>query len=197
MPRGLNEDCKTLSQTRAAVLDELRSLSESQPPEAALPRAYALATHPDSFIRQSAVDLIASIHSPQSISMLAALLNDRSEYVAESAANGLAAIGGQPALRILADQLAGCDLERPHFLANAIASFGAGGVAVLSRCAKHASPNVRYYAARGLGSTGRPEVETLLLVLQKDQATTTFGGKVATGAKDGLRTLRRLQRADV
>ena len=196
MPRGLTDGRKTLSQMRAAILDELRALSELQPPETGLPRAYALATHPDSFIRQSAGEFIASIRSPQSIPLLASLLNDRSEYVAESAANGLAAIGGQPALRILADQLTGCDLERPHFLANAIASFGADGASVLSRCAKHASPNVRYYAARGLGSTGRPEVEALLLALQKDQATTSFGGKVATGAKEGLRTLKRLQRAD-
>jgi HEAT repeat protein len=136
------------------------------------------------------------LKSPQSVPVLAMALNDRSERVTAEAAHALANIGTPEALEALRCAFVEDVVERPNYLANAIALFGKDGFAVLARCAQSSSPTLRYFAARGLGSTGLPEAAPILEQLQSDLEKTPFGGAVATAARAGLKTLRRMLARD-
>lgn len=94
-------------------------------------------------------------------------LNDRSEYVVREAARALAKINSDTALEILSDMFFSNPIERPHHIACAIAEFGQRGFEVLLKGTKSKSPNIRYYPARFLGSTGFEAAKSVLEKMEK------------------------------
>lgn len=156
-----------------------------------------LLMQPYQLFRIDAAQILRERRSEKAFNLLRLALNDRSEYVAAEAAESLAAIGTSEALECLRMAFAEDVIDRPHYLANAIAQFGAPGFDVLARFTSSESATLRYFAARGLGSTGMSEAIPILERLAaQDAEKTRFGGQVGTGAKDGLKTLRRMQAND-
>jgi HEAT repeat protein len=152
-----------------------------------------LLMQPYQLFRIEAAQLLRGRRSEKAFTLLRLALNDRSEYVAAEAAESLARIGTSKALECLRMAFAEDVVDRPHYLANAIAQFGQPGFDLLARYTSSESATLRYFAARGLGSTGMPEAIPILeRVANQDTGKTRFGGQVATGAKDGLKTLRRM-----
>ena len=152
-----------------------------------------LATHPYQWIRIRSAELLGEVPDPAAVLVLATALNDRSEYVAVAAAESLAKIQTPEALNILRRAFADDEVERPHYLANAIAAFGDAGFALLRHFSSANSPTLRYFAARGLGSTGMADARPILESMRDDSEETSFGGRVSTAANRGLRTLQRIQ----
>jgi HEAT repeat protein len=145
-------------------------------------------------VRISAAELLGKLKDHGSITPLAAALNDRCEYVAMAAAEALANIGTPQALEALRCSFLDDQVERPHYLSNAIARFGKEGFDILVRCTSSESPTLRYYAARGLGSTGAEEALPILERLAgNDLERTSFGGHVATAAKQAIKTFKRIK----
>lgn len=153
-----------------------------------------LLVHPYQWFRIQAAEMLGAARAEQSLALLGAALNDRSVHVAEAAAAALAAIGTPHALALLRCSFEDDQVEKPHYLSSAIATFGEDGFEVLCQCIRHASPTIRFHAARGLGSTGYLAAEPVLRELsQTDFAKTRTGALVATAAAAGLKTLARIR----
>lgn len=178
---------------REVAFRHLEQLDSRLPETADLAILTELASHPYQWVRIRAAELLGFVNDMTAVRLLGISLNDRCAYVAEAAATSLAKIKSPEALELLRRAFADGALERPHHLANAIAMFGDTGFALLAQFARANSATLRYFAARGLGSSGKPEAEAILESLRADSEETTFGGRVCTAAKDALRTLRRIQ----
>ncbi|MFZ6800537.1 HEAT repeat domain-containing protein [Undibacterium sp. Di24W] len=148
--------------------------------------------HPDGYVRVLAIEKLNRFASQQSIKLAAILINDNNEHVVEAASNLLSHIGGAESVAILFRALKSTQLERPCFIANALAQMGEAGFNSLKQCVLSENPNVRYYAARGIGSSNFNEASEILehLVLT-DHEKTTFDGLVSTAARKALKTLDR------
>ena len=120
-------------------------------------------------------------------------LNDRCDYVIQEAAQSLAKINTDEALETLSNAFFEGSIERPHHIANAISQFGQRGFEVLLKGTKNTSPNIRYYSAKLLGSTG---IESAMIILEeianKDDEKTTFTALVSSGARKGIKTLSKI-----
>lgn len=182
------------SQDRTSALEILDFVEQSESPELLFSHLEFLLTQPYQTLRMLAAELLGKVKSDAAVTLLGIALNDRSEYVANAAAESLAKIGTSKALDTLRRAFLEDQVSRPNYLANAIEQFGREGFETLQRCISSESPTLRYYAAKCLGATGFEEVIPLLEnMAQFDLAKTVFGGTVATGAKQGLKTFRRMQ----
>lgn len=145
------------------------------------------------WLRSESVRIVGNHCREDFIMFFAVALNDRSGYVVAEAAQALAKINSDKALEILSDMFFSSVIERPDHIANAISQFGERGFDVLLKGTKSVSPNVRYYSAFLLGSTGfESAMPVLKKIEQEDNEKTTFGGLVSTGARKGLKTLNRI-----
>ena len=182
---------------RTKAFEELDTVSAPKSLESAAAKLEQLLIHPYQMVRISAAQMLGQLKICGSVTLLAAALNDRCEYVAAAAAEALADIGTPQALEALRCSFVEDQVERPHYLSNAIARFGKEGFDILVRCTSSKSATLRYYAARGLGSAGAYEALPILERLAvNDLERTPFGGLVATAAKQGLKTLKRMKRRD-
>ena len=181
---------------RTIALKELETVSRASAGSAAV-KLEELLIHPYQIVRISAAELLGQFEERGSVTLLASALNDRCEYVAAAAAEALANIGTPQALQALRCSFLEDQVVRPHYLSNAIARFGKEGFDILVRCTSSESATLRYYAARGLGSTGAEEALPILERLAgNDVERTSFGGLVATAAKQGIKILKRMNARD-
>jgi HEAT repeat protein len=182
-------------QNRDLTFHQLEALAAQESlDESSSNQLIRLLSHPYQWFRIRAAEILGRSTHECAAQALAMALNDRCEYVAAAAAESLRQIGSSQALEYVRIAFLDDQVQRPHYLANALAGMGTGGYEVLMRAAASESPTLRYYAAKGLGSSGREEAITRLEQLSKtDHAETTFRGKVSTAAKDGLKTLARLR----
>jgi HEAT repeat protein len=188
---------KEKERDRTKAFEELEAVSALESSESAAVKLEQLLIHPYQMVRISAAEQLGQLKVHGSVTLLAAALNDRCEYVAAAAAEALANIGTPRALEALRCSFFEDQVARPHCLSNAIARFGKEGFDTLARCTSSESATLRYYAARGLGSTGAEEAVPILERLAGyDMGKTSFGGLVATAAKHGLKTLKRLKAKD-
>lgn len=122
--------------------------------------------------------------------IFAVALNDKSDFVVAEASQALAKINTDEALCLLSEAFFNSSIERPHHLANAISQFGKRGFDVLLEGTKDTSPNIRYYSAKLLGSTGFESAKVILEEMaENDNEKTSFSGLVSTAARKGLKTL--------
>jgi HEAT repeat protein len=178
---------------REVAIRQLERFDASVPTVADLGVLSELLSQPYQWLRIRSAELLGSVNDAAAVRLLAIALNDRCEHVAVAAATSLAKIRTVEALDVLRRAFADGELERPHHLANAIAAFGDEGFALLDHFSRAKSATLRYFAARGLGSTGKAEAVPILESMREDLEKTAFGGQVATAAKDALRTLHRVQ----
>lgn len=182
------------TQNRITAFESLESIEKCDSTEKNFSQLALLLSQPYQWFRIRAAELLGEVKNDSSVSLLGYALNDRCEYVAAAAAESLGKIGTPLALELLRRAFCEDELTRPHHLAYAIAKFGREGFDVLMRYTASESPTMRYYAARALGSTGFQEAAPKLEEMaESDLEKTSFGGFVATGAKHGLKTLRRAQ----
>jgi len=182
-----------IAKERIAALQKLRDLeSRLQVAPISPLEIEGFFQHPDQYVRICAAGLVGEYRIATALELLASALDDKCEYVADAAAVALGRIGSKEALICLQTSFLSDKIARPHYLANAISSFGRDGFEILAQVAQSPSANLRYYAARGLGSTGIPAAEPILDKLMEDREQTTFGGLVATAAKKALKTLHRI-----
>ncbi len=145
------------------------------------------------WLRSESVRIVGDYCKEDFVWIFGMALNDRSDHVVEEAAQALAKINSDTALEILSDIFFSNIIERPHHIANAISQFGQRGFDVLLKGTKNDSPNIRYYSAFLLGSTGFESTKSILEKVEtEDNEKTTFGGLVSTGARKGLKTLNRI-----
>lgn len=147
--------------------------------------------------RICAVEILGRYGRDSEVAFLAIALNDRVEFVASHAAQGLANVNTDAALVTLCRQFEADLVERPHYLSHAIAQFGGRGLEALIRYAGSPSPTLRYFASRGLGETGAAAALPILeQIADSDSEVTSFGALVSTGAKKGLSTWHKINSAD-
>jgi HEAT repeat protein len=178
-------------ETAFRKLDELSSAEENASTELFL----QCLAHPYQFIRLEAIRRVADYRIEKFTLFFALALNDEYNGVIEEAAYALSKLNSDESLKILSIVFFEDRIERPIYISNAISEFGERGFEVLSKGAESASPNIRYFSARGLGSTGLEPARPILEKLVKDEEKTTFGGLVSTAAKKGLKTLNKIQNA--
>ncbi|GGQ79077.1 HEAT repeat domain-containing protein [Couchioplanes azureus] len=160
---------------------------------AAEPLLTGLLRHPDGPVREAACRALGQLRVVTAVEPLARLLDDGAEFVRAAASDALADIGGREALEHLWSALRS-RRRRAGYLAAALARFGPGVLDRLVQAAQDPDPDMRYWAARALGSTGADRAGAVLTDLAAgDHARTTSGAAVSTAAKRGLKTLRRLQ----
>jgi HEAT repeat protein len=161
--------------------------------QAKLNSAVAALGSPNQVDRIHATRVLGRYGSDKEVPLLATALNDRIEYVAAEAAQGLASINSDMAFSVLCRHFEADLIERPQYLSHAIAQFGDRGLKALLSYARSTSATLRCFACRGLGET---RAAAALPVLQEiaatDSAVTPFGALVSTGAKAGLRTWHKL-----
>jgi HEAT repeat protein len=181
-------------QDRTIAFQTLESIEKFESPEQSFAQLAFLLAQPYQWFRIRAAELLGKIKNDSVVSLLAVALNDRCEYVGAAAAESLVKIGTSQALDILRRSFLEDEVKRPHYLANAIAQFGREGFEILLRCTASESPTLRYYAAKGLGATGFEEaISKLEQMAEFDLEETPFNSTVAAGARQGLKTLRRIQ----
>jgi HEAT repeat protein len=172
-------------------------LKNTEPAQRYGPELLALLTHPYHMMRLMAAELMRAGSPAEAVTPLTLALDDQNSYVAEAAADALACLGTGAALHALKMSFASDRAERPHYLANALAKFGRDGFDVLATFVTSDSARLRYYASRGLGSTGLPECVPILTALKDDAGRLKSGALVATAAKEGLKVYERMRRARV
>lgn len=149
--------------------------------------------HPYQWIRLEAIRRVNNYGRNDFLWLFAVALNDKYDGVIDEASQALAKINSDDALEILSSALFADTIERPHHIANAISQFGERGYEVLLRGTKNNSPNIRYYSAKLLGSTGFESARSILEeIMNNDNEKTTFGGLVSTAARQGLKTLTKM-----
>ena len=145
---------------------------------------------PYGFIRSEAIRHVRDFGRKDFTLIFGIALNDKFEFVVQDAAQALANINTDEALEILSNAFFEGEIERPHHIANAISQFGERGFDVLLKGTKSSSPNIRYYSARFLGSTGFESVIAILEeITENDHEKTSFTALVSSGARKGLKTL--------
>jgi HEAT repeat protein len=124
------------------------------------------------------------------------LLGDHADWLRQRTADALARIGGDAALEALWDEFEHRRFPRIGYLASTLALFTPEVVPRLLAAANGTDPDLRYWAAVALGSTGDDQVvPTLQRLMASDRGVTVFDGEVRAAAKKALRTLRRIQAA--
>jgi HEAT repeat protein len=162
----------------------------------AVPALLALLDHPQWMAREQAVIGLGVLGDAGVVPALAPLLGDPADWMRQRTADALARIGGDAALAALWDEFEHRRFPRIGYIASALALFGPEVLPRLREAATSDDPNQRYWAAVALGSTGDDDaVETLERLMDGDDGTTVFDGRVSVAAKKGLRTLRRIQSA--
>ena len=180
-------------QDRNAAFQTLESVENSDSPEQCLAELKFLLTQPYQWFRVCAAELLGEVKTDESVSLLSIALNDRCEDVATAAAESLVKIGTSETLDILRRAFWDDVVARPHYLANAIAQFEREGFEILLRCTASESPTLRYYAAKSLGATKFEEViPKLEQMAEFDLEETPFSSTVSAGARQGLKTMRRM-----
>src|SRR5262245_62134826 len=106
---------------RSQAFERLARAQISDSPDAARADLETVITHPFQLFRTQAAEALGQAKSPASVPVLAMALNDRSEHVASAAAHALANIGTPEALEVLRCAFVEDVVERPNYLANAIA----------------------------------------------------------------------------
>jgi HEAT repeat protein len=162
--------------------------------QAAEPMLLALLDHRDDLVRESACRALGQLGCASARVALARRLEDPADFVRAAAATALADMGGDESLALLWQAFQTLRSPRLGYLATAIARFGPNVVDGLARMTVEGDPDHRYWAARALGSTGETAVGPVLERLATaDHGSTSFGARVSTAAKAGLRTLQRTQ----
>ncbi|MGW8995023.1 HEAT repeat domain-containing protein [Streptomyces zhihengii] len=160
----------------------------------AVPLITALLEHPDPMVREGACEALGILEEPAAVPALAARLSDETSWVRSRAALALGHIGGDRALAVLWQAMLECRNPKAGHLASAIAAFGPPVVEDLMALTTDPDPDLRALACRALGSIADdralPALESLAAY---DLARTTLGGLVATAAKEGLQTARRIR----
>lgn len=163
---------------------------------AAVPGLLTLVDHPQWIARQQAVIGLGELGDESVVEVLVPLLGDPADWMRQAAADALGEIGGDAALAALWDELEHRRFSRIGYIASALALFTPEIIPRLCQAAEGDDPDVRYWAAVALGSTGDDRaVGTLERLMADDQGATVFDGRVSVAAKKGLRTLRRIQQA--
>lgn len=149
-------------------------------------------SNPHQIIRIIAIERVSDFCREDFIWIFAIALNDRCEFVVEEASKALAKINNNESLEILSKAFFEGEIERPHHIANAISQFGQRGFNVLLKGTKNTSPNIRYYSAKLLGSTGFESAKIILEEMAiNDNEKTTFTALVSSGARKGLKNLSK------
>lgn len=170
------------------ILEELESVEEEITAELFI----EFLSHP-SFYRSDVVRIVGNYCREDFVWIFGVALNDRSEHVRREAAQALGKINSDTALEILSDAFFSKVIERPDYIANAISEFGQRGFDILMKGTKSPSPNIRYYSARFLGSTGFESAKSVLEKMEKeDNEKTSFGGLVSTAARKSLKTYNKI-----
>lgn len=162
----------------------------------AVPGLVALLDNPQWIAREQAVIGLGVLGDESVVPALVPLLRDPTDWMRERTAEALSRIGGEAALAALWDQLEHREYARIGHIASALALFTPEILPRLEQAAADADPNIRYWAAVALGSTGDERAApTLQHLLDEDDGITVFDGYVSVAAKKALRTLRRIQKA--
>ncbi len=163
---------------------------------AAVPGLLALLDSPQWIAREQAVIGLGALGDASVVPALAPLLVDPAEWMRQRAADALSEIGGDAALAVLWDGLEHRRFARIGYIASALPRFAPAILPRLFEAAANDDPNIRYWAAVALGSTGDDRaVPTLQRLMGNDRGVTVFDGYVNVAAKKALRTLRRIQTA--
>lgn len=181
-------------QNRTIAFEVLASVQNAKSVDHCLEQLTFLMSQPYQWFRICAAELLGEGKSDFFVTLLGISLNDQCQHVAQAAAESLVKIGTPQALDILRRSFLEDEVARPHYLANTIAQFGREGFEILLRCTKSTSPTLRYYAAKNLGACGNVEIiPNLEQMAEFDLAETPFHSTVAAGARQGLKTLRKIQ----
>ncbi|MFG3579030.1 HEAT repeat domain-containing protein [Micromonospora chersina] len=160
--------------------------------DAAGPLLIDLLAHPDGLAREAACQALGQLGDEAAIAPLAARLDDPAEFVRAAAGAALAEIGGQRALASLWGAFESRSYPRLGYVAAALAQFGPLVFDRLVQATRHDDPEMRFWAARALGSTGDPRASaTLTRLVAEDDGVTRTGAHVRTAARTALKTLRR------
>jgi HEAT repeat protein len=161
-----------------------------------VPGLLTLVDHPQWMARQQAVIGLGELGDESVVEVLTPLLGDPVAWMRQHAADALGKIGGDAALVALWAELEHRRFHRIGYVASALATFTPEIIPRLCQAAASDDPDVRYWAAVALGSTGDDRaVATLQRLMAEDHGVTVFDGRVGVAAKKGLRTLRRIQGA--
>lgn len=149
--------------------------------------------NPYQYIRIRAIESVKDYEREDFTIIYGVALNDKCDSVVAEAAEALAKINSDKALEVLSNAFFEGDIERPYHIANAISEFGQRGFDVLVKGTTNPLPNIRYYSARFLGSTGFEAAKEILEKMEKeDNEKTSFGGLVSTAARKSLKTYHKL-----
>jgi HEAT repeat protein len=160
----------------------------------AAPMLIELLGDPDGMTREAACHALGQLAAPMAVGPLARMLEDSLQFVRAAAAHALADVGGAESLQHLWAALDTQRSGRVGYLAAAIARLSPAVFDRLARASRHPDPDMRYWIARALGSTGDERAAGVLATLiAQDKGLTTWGARVATAAKAGLKTLRRVE----
>ncbi|MFG3298761.1 HEAT repeat domain-containing protein [Micromonospora chersina] len=163
--------------------------------DAAVPLLIDLSAHPDGLAREAACRALGQLGEEAAIVALAARLDDPAEFVRAAAGAALAEIGGPRALASLWRAFESKSYPRMGYVAAALAQFGPLVFDRLVQATRHDDPELRFWAARALGSTGDPRADSILTRLAaEDDGVTRTGAHVRTAARTALRTLHRTER---
>jgi HEAT repeat protein len=163
---------------------------------AAVPELLQMLNHPQWMAREKAVVGLGELGDEAVVPALAPMLGDPADWMRERAAEALSRIGGEDALAALWHEFEHRRFPRIGYIASALALFTPDVIPMLCEAAGAEDPDVRYWAAVALGSTGDDRaVATLERLMAEDKGSTVFDGQVNVAAKKGLRTLRRIQAA--
>ena len=162
----------------------------------AVPGLVALLDSPQWIAREQALLGLGALADESVVAVLAPLLGHREAFMREKTADALSRIGGDAALAALWSELVHRRFVRIGYVASGLALFAPAIIPRLIEAAGDADPDVRYWAAVALGSTGdESAVSTLERLHAGDRGSTVFDGRVDVAARKALRTLRRIQAA--
>lgn len=160
----------------------------------AAPMLIDLLGDPDGLTREAVCHALGQLGVPTAVGPLALRLEDSEDFVRAAAASALADVGDDESLTHLWVALEAQRSSRVGYLAAANARFSPRVFDRLVRASQHPDPDMRYWIARAFGSAGeRRSADVLTALIADDTGITTWGARVATAAKDGLKTLRRAE----
>ncbi|MEU0155748.1 HEAT repeat domain-containing protein [Micromonospora fulviviridis] len=161
---------------------------------AAEPLLIQLLEHSAGLVRESACHALGHLASSAAVDALAQRLADPAEFVRAAASKALAAIGTEDAAEALWAAFQARRYRRIGYLASALAQVGPEVYQRLVEATAHEEPEIRYWAARALGSTGDDRAEPVLTrLVAHDHAATPTGARVSTAAKKALKTLHHMR----
>ncbi|WP_144123781.1 HEAT repeat domain-containing protein [Catellatospora sichuanensis] len=163
---------------------------------AAVPGLLTLLERGDWMGQEQAVRALGRIGDESAVPALVPALWSEPEWLRERAAEALAEIGGEEALTALWEAFEHRGFTRIGYVASALSKFAPDIIPRLLAAADDEDPDLRYWAAVALGSTGDESVvPTLERLMAQDKGQTVFDGWVSVAAKKALRTQRRIQAA--